>query len=869
MTPVTLQAEWQQLESLFYAVLELEPQDRPGFLDQACSADPELRRQIESLLAAVTKTDGFLERPIVDVAESLNSPDAATGQRFGAYEVLQLIGIGGMGTVYLASRADNLYEQRVAIKLARARLAGNPGLLSRFRSERQILANLDHPNIARLLDGGTTASSVSYLVMEYVEGVPIDVYCRDKRLDTAGRLIIFCAVCSAVEYAHKHLVVHRDIKPANILINTEGIPKLLDFGIAKLLEPSVTALSQVVTVDRMMTPAYASPEQVRCEPSTTATDVYALGVLLYELLTGCLPLRLDTATPAEAVIAICEREPAPPSEMLQPGRSGDAKNAPADAHRTLRGDLDNIILTAIRKEPSRRYASVAAFAADIDAYFHGYPVKARPNSWNYRATKFVRRNKAGVIASAAMLLALVGFTIAMTVERNRANREAETSRHVSDFMTDMFKIPDPSVSHGNTVTARQLLDKASSGIEGGLSKDPQVQARLMQTMGSTYRNLGLYAQGVSLLERAVALQTRSLGAQAPDTLQSMSSLGAAYRDLDRYADAEKLLRRTLAGQQRVLGPNNEATMATIDTLADTLTKEGQYTQAEGLLRQVLAVQRKILGPESRAALLSNNRLTNNLRHQDRFEEAEKVARESLATSERVLGPYDLITLSSIEELAFIVDNEGHPEEAEKLDRKGFVIATHLYGPDSVHTWLELGDIGDSLQEQGRLVEAEPIQRQVVEHMRKTEGPEAQHTLEMTTTLAITLAMQNKFAEAESLSRTVLDASLHAQGPTARQTVEDTVDLALILAHEKRSAESEALFKKAVAASAKSEGTLAANVFYAYGEGMAILDRPDEAIDHLKQAIDHGFSNKQEMSSDENLKLLQTDPRFEKLLSGMR
>lgn len=867
MTPDTLQVAWQQLETLFYAVLELEPQDRSGFLDQACGSNAELRRQVESLLAAITKTDGFLERPIADAAESLGMPDVVTGQRFGAYEILRLIGAGGMGTVYLASRADDLYEQRVAIKLARAPLAGDPGMLSRFRSERQILANLDHPNIGRLLDGGITSTGIPFLVMEYVEGVPIDIFCQRKQLDTAGRLRIFCSVCSAVEYAHKHLVVHRDIKPANILVGAESVPKLLDFGIAKLLEPSL-ATAQMGTVDRMMTPEYASPEQMRCEPVTTATDVYALGVLLYKLLTGCLPLKVDHTSPLESARIICEQAPALPSEIVHRSKAASTHGAPADAHRTLRGDLDNIILAALRKEPSRRYASVAAFAADIDAYSHGYPVEARASSRSYRAAKFIRRNKAGVSAGAAMLLALSGFTIAMTLERNRANREAETSRHVTEFMTDMFKVTDPSVSHGNTVTARELLEKASAGIDGGLSRDPQVQARLMRAIGSSYRNLGLYPQSVALLERAVGVQTRLLGSADPETLQTMSALGGAYGSLDRYPEAEGLLRRTLAEQQRVLGPDNEATMLTIDSLADTLTREGRYAEAESLLRKVLAAQRRILGPESRAVLFSNNRLTDNLRNQDRLAEADKTARESLAIDQRVLGPYDLVTLSSIEELALIVINEGHPEEAEKLDREGFRIATHMYGPDNEHTLLEHGDIGDALQEQGRLTEAEPIQREVVEHLRKTEGPNAAPTIEMMTTLAVTLSMEKKFAEAESLSREALAASQQAFGAASVQTIDNTVNLALILAHEMRSGESEALFRRAVASSSGVEGDIAANVFYAYAEGMAIAGRSDEAIDHLKQAVDHGFSNKQQMSSDDDLKSLRTNPRYQAVVAAI-
>ena len=484
MSPAARQVAWHQLEALFYSALELSPEDRPRFLDESCGCDTELRRQAESLLAAITKTVGFLGRPIASAAKSFHLPSVAAGERLGAYEILQSIGSGGMGDVYLASRADNSYEQKVAIKVARAPLAVDASMASRFRSERQILANLDHPNIARLLDGGITPNGLPFLVMEHIEGVPIDVFCEDKGLNTVERLRIFCAVCNAVEFAHKHLVVHRDIKPSNILVTAAGLPKLLDFGIAKLLEPSVATQTQMRTVDRMMTPEYASPEQVRCEPVTTASDIYALGVLLYKLLTGCLPLPLEGKSPFEAAKMITDRVPAAPSQVVGRTKETPARGAPADARRTLRGDLDNIVLTALQKEPSLRYPSVAAFAADIEAYFNGYPVKARSATLGYRVGKFVRRNTFGVCSAAVVSLALVGLTITLALERNRADREAEASRGVAGFMTDIFRVSDPSVSHGDTITARELLDRASTRIDGGLSKDPRVQAGLMRTMGS-------------------------------------------------------------------------------------------------------------------------------------------------------------------------------------------------------------------------------------------------------------------------------------------------------------------------------------------------------------------------------------------------
>src|SRR5580700_6574501 len=376
MASATDSDHWNRLEKLFYQALDLEPTARIAFLNQACGDNASLRKEVESLLKSSDKTFSFLQKPIEEAVHHLNS--ISHGQRVGPYQLTGLLGEGGMGKVYLATRADHLYEQEVAIKLMHAG-AKSQGLLLRFTTERQILANLNHPNIARLLDGGVTEEESPYLVMEYVKGVSIDRYCRERSLAIKDRLQLFRTVCAAVEYAHKNLVVHRDIKPANILVTPEGMPKLLDFGIAKLLslDPDEQALTR--TTDRMMTPEYASPEQVRGDPITTSTDVYALGVLLYELLAGKRPFRLETTNPLEMVRIICEQDPIAPSraESENPGL------AAPDAARKLSGDLDNIALMAMRKEPSRRYVSVAALAGDVQNYLTGYPVEARSATWKY------------------------------------------------------------------------------------------------------------------------------------------------------------------------------------------------------------------------------------------------------------------------------------------------------------------------------------------------------------------------------------------------------------------------------------------------------------------------------------------------------
>ena len=451
---------WQRLEKLFYAALEMQPAERAQFLDQACVGDTGMRVQVESLLAAAGRTDGFLDRPVLEAVQEVAFSGAAVGLHIGAYKILRVIGEGGMGIVYLASRADDLYQKQVAIKVVRAGFGLNAAMLLRFGSERQILANLDHPNIARLFDGGA-ADGMPYLVMEYVDGIPIDRFCQSRQLNLTQRLQLFCEVCSAVDYAHKNLVVHRDIKPVNILVTADGVPKLLDFGIAKLLDEELAGQGQTRTVDRFMTPEYASPEQLRGEQVTTATDVYALGVLLYELLTGERLFRLKTASPLEIFEIICEREPAAPSEAP----IADDLHATPYGRRSLRGDLDNIVLTAVRKEPSRRYVSVAALAADIQAYLKGYPVQARTHGWIYRSGKFIRRHKAAVAATAAMVLALIAFSIGMGLLARRATREKLTAQRESEFLAGVFQAATPDESQGKEITARQLLDQAAKRIQ--------------------------------------------------------------------------------------------------------------------------------------------------------------------------------------------------------------------------------------------------------------------------------------------------------------------------------------------------------------------------------------------------------------------
>ena len=483
--PASESSRYARINEIFQRALDLAPAERAAFLERECGSDHALRREVEAFLAADGESDGFLESPVASFPADLlaNEEDGApVGRQFGAYRVIREIGRGGLGVVYLAARADDVYRKEVAIKLIRRGL-DTDDILRRFRNERQILAQLEHPNIARLIDGGTSDDGLPYFVLEHVKGEPISDYAETRKLSTAERLELFRKVCAAVTYAHQNLVIHRDLKPSNILVTAEGEPKLLDFGIAKLLTPESELLTLTAPAERAMTPEYASPEQIKGERITTASDVYSLGVLLYELLTGRKPYRLKTRTREEISRAITDQEPERPSTAAQPERG------------RLNGDLDNIVLMAMRKEPARRYASAAALAEDIRRYQQGLPVTARPNTFSYRAGKFVRRHRLGVAAAALVLLAIVGGIVATLWQARIARAERATAeKRFNDVRSlagsFLFEFSPLIENLPGSVPARELLVRRALEYLDRLSRDAAGDLELQREVAAAYAKVG-------------------------------------------------------------------------------------------------------------------------------------------------------------------------------------------------------------------------------------------------------------------------------------------------------------------------------------------------------------------------------------------
>jgi serine/threonine protein kinase/tetratricopeptide (TPR) repeat protein len=745
--------------------------------------------------------------------------EAPTERRIGAYRILRELGHGGMGTVYLAARADEQYQKRVAIKTIRG--LDSEEVLRHFRRERQILAALDNPNIARLFDGGSTEDGLPYFVMEYVEGQPIDAFCDEHRLSLQERLQLFQGVCAAVRYAHQNLVVHRDLKPKNILVDAQGVPKLLDFGIAKLLNPEIAGDAATGTL-LAMTPEYASPEQMRGQPITTATDVYSLGVVLYELLTGRRPYGRDARNSLELLKAVCEEEAERPSTAVARTErrtlpSGTVQTTtPAEASRTrggtpeklqrrLRGDLDNIVLMALRKEPQRRYRSVEALSEDIRRFLEGRPITARKATFWYRSTKFARRNALAVGAAATVFLLAIAFGVVTAVQsgriaraRDRANREAATSQRVSDFLVNLFNVSDPGESRGNTVTARELLDKAARDIEGRLGSEPAVKGTLLYTMGMVYEGLGLGTQALELTQEAVA-QLRS--ATPPDETAIATALqqqAVITFHLGRHNEAEPLYREALRILEKRLGPDTPEVARALDNFGVFCQETAKYDQAESLHRRALTIFEKATGPNSRdvATVLTNLANLDNLRGD--YTEAEKLQRRAIDILERVLGPDHPETISGLNNLATTCFYLEKYDAAEELFQRVLALDEKTLGADHPDVAVVLNNIANAAQIRGEFSTAEASFRRADAIFEKAGLSEHPNALAAQSNLAMVYRDTGRYAEAESLQRRVLNTDRRTLGPDHPNVAFDLHRLASILIERGRPSEAEPLQRQAVA-----------------------------------------------------------------------
>jgi serine/threonine protein kinase len=718
--------QWQEVSPYLDHALSLSQEDRNAWLESFSAERPDLAGLMQKLLEhhLVAAQESFLEQQ-----PSLPIIVSTAGQIIGPYTLISLLGQGGMGTVWLAERSDGRFERRVAIKFLRFSVATQGGA-ERFKREGKILGQLSHPHIAELMDAGVTLTGEPYLVLEYVEGEPIDCYCDNHHLDIESRIRILLDVLSAVAHAHASLVVHRDLKPSNIFVRNDCQVKLLDFGIAKLLgNETGSADATLLTLEGggAITPQFAAPEQITGAAITTATDVYALGIVLYMLFTGQHPVGNSTRSAAELVKAITETEPLRVSNAAASCAEAEAvardrSATPDKLHRQLRGDLDTIVAKALKKTPHERYPSSQALADDLQRYLGHEPISARPDTFAYRARKFIRRNRVAAALSAFALLAL-GAGVAGTLiqahtarlQRDAALRERDRAQRITDFTIGMFKVSDPSEKVGNAVTAREVLDKASNNIANSLSKDPDLQAQMMHVMGKAYSSLGLHQRAQALFEQSIRAGTSAAGPENPENLVAMRDLAWSLFQQGHLADAEALQRKVIDTQRRVLGPENIETVNSVGNLADILIEQGKNTEGETLHREVIAKKKRLLGPEAQGTLSAMDNLAVALARSGKLPEAAKLEEETLAIQIHVAGRENLSSISCMINLAAMNMDMGRSDQAEKQFRQALDLERHVLGPDQPETALTAYNLAEILALQNRPDEALSLLRQAVDH----------------------------------------------------------------------------------------------------------------------------------------------------------
>ena len=742
----------QRIAEIVETALERDPSGWPMFLEESCGSDVALRAEVESLLGYQEEATDFIEAPAyASAAAGLGGEEGelGPGARLGDYKILRLLGVGGMGEVYLAE--DLTLGREVAIKLVKAGY-GRANLVRHFQREERILAALTHPNIARLYGGDVTENGIPYFVMEYVAGERLDSYCDLHQLTIRQRLELFRKICAAVAYAHQHLVIHRDLKPSNIRVTPEGEPKLLDFGIAKILDDETAMTDQTITLTGVMTPDYASPEQIRGEGMTTASDVYSLGVVLYELLTGAKPYRTKSRRPAEISRAVTEQEPAKPSAAV----------AKSENSKFLKGDVDNIVLTAMRKEPARRYSSVNQFSEDIRRHLESRPVIARKDTFGYRATKFAGRNRLTVAAAAAILLAIISAllislwqTDKARAQRDVARREKAKAEQINTFLQEMLGAAAPEAK-GKDVKVADVLGEASSRAKAELANQPEVMADVLTTIGRTYLSLGIFTPAEPDLRAAVAASLQANGELHPATATALGWLGLALSYLGKYDEGVEISQRAVSLHRRLHPQGHEMLGVALYSLGFNLINKNDPKPALPHLEEAVSLIKKYLGEKHGYYLAALGAYGLARERSGDIEGAETTYQQVLRSGEGVEYRYRIFVAQTSGYLGILLTAKGDYAGAEEVFHKSETLYRELMGDASASVAFIQMNLGALHLAQGDYAKAEIEYKQALDLLMKFYPPE--HSVFATTRagLGLTLTRLGKPGEGEPYLQEALE-----------------------------------------------------------------------------------------------------------------
>lgn len=852
-------AEWARVDAVFSALLDLPPATREAALAEHCAGDERLAAAVRRLLDAERRSAGAFDAAVTSIQrlaefaaerDDEQSPPPGLLEQIGPWQLTERLGAGGMSVVWKAERNDGQFQQTVAIKLLR-RWIEDDDTVQRFRAERRILAGLEHPNLARLLDGGVVGEGWPYFVMEYVDGLPITEYCDQHRLPVDARLALFRQVLDVAQYAHRRLVVHRDLKPSNILVTPEGRVKLLDFGIAKVLDrEAMNATESELTQlgGRPMTPAYASPEQFTGDVITTASDVYALGVLLYQLLTGHSPYRASPDQPLGLRDAVLGEIPANPSaRVLEPG--GDATSpdlahrraaTPASLARRLHGDLDVICQMALRKEPDRRYATVEQLAADLERHRRRLPVAARAGNWRYLAGRFIRRNAwgvaAGVLIPLAILAGLAMHVDRLGTERDRAEaaamqaeREASKARQVSDYLVSLFRAADPAQSAGREVTAVELVERGVEEVEA-LADDPALQAEMFRVLGQVSQALGQYPQAAELLLRALAILDEAPRANTIDHADVLAELAVTHFQLGRLEQAERYNRDALAA----LPPDDALRRAPVLTnLGIVHIITSRYVEAEQLLGDALAAH-EAGAPGSAAHATTLNALGTLLSRQGRHPEAIAMLRSATDMRMELFGELHPATSVALGNLGMVMHESGDPAGGEPYLLQALAIDEKVLGYDHPSIAVLLNQLASTRRELDDELGAIAYLERALLIMRLQAGDDAQTPAiaSILSGLGTAHLRLGAFDAAEPYIEQAIAIEEQVLGPNSRELAIDLGQLGAVRLGQSRPADAEILLQRGLEilrGLLAEDNPLIGNALMYIAEMHRQRGRPDEAL----------------------------------------